>query len=67
MILTALCRRLGLSRAELVAFASEFGIVHFLSEHYELLHYYDNSYVVEDVLSYVNERSGYPDGIPRTV
>ena len=34
------------------------GIIRFLEENYELLHYYDNAAVVNDVLRFVNKNGG---------
>lgn len=37
---------------------SKYGIIRFLEEHYELLHYYDHPAVVADVLKHVREHGG---------
>ena len=66
MMMTAVRRRLGLSRAEFVPLASKYDVVHFLIEQYELLHYYDNDYIVNDVLKYIEEQGGDMSGLSRT-
>ena len=66
MMMTAVRRRCGLSRADFVPIASEYGLVPFLIEQYELLHYYDNDYIVDDVLKHVEEQGGDLSGLSRT-
>jgi len=58
MMLTALRKRFGLSRAALVPIAAKYGLPAFLIRHYELLHYYDNDYIVDDMLKYIVEQGG---------
>ncbi|MDR1214697.1 MAG: DUF3791 domain-containing protein [Propionibacteriaceae bacterium] len=57
-MLTAVRRRLGLTPSEFVRYAQEHGLIRFLFDHYELLHYYDDDYVVDDVLRLVVGRRG---------
>ena len=56
--MTALRRRFGLSRSELVPIATKYGLVSFLIDQYELLHYYDNEYIVDDIVKYIAEQGG---------
>ncbi|MDR0876624.1 MAG: DUF3791 domain-containing protein [Treponema sp.] len=55
---TAVRNACGLSRSEFVPMAKKYKLIPFLAAHYELLHYYDNDYVVDDVLRFVQEQSG---------
>jgi len=66
MMLTALRRQLLLTQDDLVSIVNKFQIIDFLSENYELLHYYDKSYVIDNVLRYIEEQGGKPHGILRT-
>jgi hypothetical protein len=52
-MLTALRRRLGMSVSEFALWAQQRGVIRFLFENYELLHYYGNEDVVDDTLRYV--------------
>lgn len=58
MMMTAFRKRFGLSRAEFVPIAAKYGVTTFLIDQYELLHYYDNDYIVDDVLKYISEQGG---------
>jgi hypothetical protein len=58
MMMTAVRKRFGLSRAEFVPITMKYGLVTFLIDQYELLHYYDNEYIVDDVVKYVAEQGG---------
>ncbi|MDR1422339.1 MAG: DUF3791 domain-containing protein [Coriobacteriales bacterium] len=57
-MLSLLKRRLGLTWDEFDGIRREYGLSTFLLEHYELLHYYDNDYVVDDTLRYIREQGG---------
>ena len=57
-MLTALRKRLGLSQAEFIPFAKKYGLVRFLIDQHELLHYYDNDYIVDDIIKYIEEQGG---------
>ena len=67
MILTAMRKRFGLSLPEFIPVVKEYGVVRFLAEHYELLHYYDNDYIVDDVLRHIEELGGNRDEVFRVV
>jgi hypothetical protein len=58
IVMTALRKRFGLSRSAFVPIAIKYGLVTFLIEQYELLHYYDNDYIVDDVVNYITEQGG---------
>ena len=58
MMLTVIRKRFGLSRSDFIPIAEEYGVIRFLMDQYELLHYYDNDYIVDDVLKYIEEQGG---------
>jgi len=58
LIMTALRKRFGLSRAAFVPISLKYNLIPFLLDQYELLHYYDNDYIVDDVVSYIAEQGG---------
>jgi hypothetical protein len=58
IMLTAVRKRFGLSRSDFTPIAKKYGIIHFLIDQYELLHYYDNDYIVDDVVRYIEEQGG---------
>jgi hypothetical protein len=37
-----------------------YGLIAFLFRNYELLHYYDNDYMVNDTLRYIRQQGGDP-------
>jgi hypothetical protein len=67
MMLTAMRKRFGLSRADFAAVAKKYGVIAFLLEQYELLHYYDNEYIVDDVVRHIEEQGGDPSELRGTV
>jgi len=66
MMMSAVRRRYGLSRAEFVPITFRYGLIAFLIEQYELLHYYDNDYVVDDIVKYIEEQGGDLHGFSGT-
>jgi hypothetical protein len=58
MMLTAMRKRFGLPRSEFLPIVKEYGVIRFLIDQYELLHYYDNDYIIDDVLRYIEEQGG---------
>jgi len=66
MIVTALCRHLDLPRSAFVPLAQKYNVIGFLFDQYELLHYYDNSYVVDDVMRYIEEQGGNSHELSRS-
>lgn len=67
MILTATRKRLGLTYANFVPIVVQNGVIPFLWEQYELLHYYDNDYIINDTIRYIEEKGGDIRGLRRTV
>ena len=67
MMLTAVRKRFGLSRPDFLPVAEKYGLIRFLMDQYELLHYYDNDYIVDDVLRYIEEQDGNSHELFRTV
>ena len=65
MMLTALRKRFGLTQAIFLSIVKKYGIVHFLSEQYELLHHYDNDYIINDIVKCIEEQGG-KDELRRT-
>ena len=66
-MMTAVRKQFGVSRVAFVPIAAKYNIVTFLIDQYELLHYYDNNYVVEDVVNYIAEQGGDMRELCRTV
>jgi len=66
MMITAMCKRFGLERAEFVSLAKKYQVIDFLFEQYELLHYYDNTYIMDDVMRFIDEQGGNSDEFLRT-
>ena len=58
MMLTALRKQLGMSQAGFFSVIKKYRIVYFLAEQYELLHYYDNDYIINDIVKYIEEQGG---------
>ena len=63
IVMTAIRKRYNLSRAEFVPIAKKYGLISFLLDQYELLHYYDNDYIVNDIIKHVSEQGGEIVGI----
>jgi hypothetical protein len=60
-ICTAIRKAYSLSRTQFIAVAQKYRLISFLADNYELLHYYDNSYIINDVVSYISEQGGNLD------
>ena len=67
IMMTALRKRFGLSQADFLPLVKNYGIIRFLIENYELLHYYDNDYIVDDIINYIGEQGGDYSALRRTV
>jgi hypothetical protein len=67
MMLSAFRKRLGLSQENLTLIVKKYGIIAFLLDQYELLHYYDNDYIVNDVMKYIEEQGGDINELRRAV
>jgi hypothetical protein len=60
---TAVRKACGLSRSQFAALAQKYHLITFLADNYELLQYYDNTYIVNDVIRYIYERGGTIDDL----
>jgi len=56
--ITSLRKMTGWSQERFLNEDGRYGIIRFLEENYELLHYYDNATIVNDVLRYVRTNGG---------
>lgn len=66
MMMTATRKRFELSRTDFVPIAMKYGIIPFLIDQYELLHYYDNDYIVDDIVKHISEQGGDIRELSRT-
>jgi hypothetical protein len=57
-VITMIKRKYGLSHAAFLEITKRYGIIPFLVQNYELLHYYDNDYIVEDTARYISQQGG---------
>lgn len=57
-VITMIKRKYCLSHSAFLEIMKKYKIVPFLVNNYELLHYYDNDYIVEDTMRYVSEQGG---------
>jgi len=57
-VVTSLRKMTGWSLDQFLSEDGRHGIIRFLEENYELLHYYDNAAIVNDVLKHVEEHGG---------
>jgi predicted RNA-binding protein associated with RNAse of E/G family len=55
---TAIKKSFALSHEQFALLAKQYRLIQFLFDNYELLHYYDTSYIVEDVKRYIAEQGG---------
>jgi hypothetical protein len=62
-ISTAVRKAYGLSRSQFAALAQKYHLITFLADNYELLHYYDNTYIVNDIIRYIYEQGGTVDDL----
>jgi hypothetical protein len=62
-ISTAVRKAYGLSRSQFIALAQKYRLIAFLADNYELLHYYDNTYIINDVKRYIHEQGGMVDDL----
>jgi hypothetical protein len=65
VMLSVMRKRFSLPLSEFLPIVIKYKIVRFLSEEYELLHYYDNDYIVDDVVKYIEEQGGDINGLFR--
>jgi len=57
-VITRIKRKYSLSHAAFLEIMKQYNLVPFLVKNYELLHYYDNDYIVEDTVRYIAEQGG---------
>ena len=57
-VITSLRKVTGWSLERFLGEDDRHGIIRFLEENYELLHYYDNAAIVNDVLRFVGKNGG---------
>ncbi|MDR3107838.1 MAG: hypothetical protein LBU05_06570 [Bifidobacteriaceae bacterium] len=56
MMLTAVRQRLGMPVSEFTGFALKHGLIRFLFANHGLLRYYDNDYIVDDTLRFLEDQ-----------
>jgi hypothetical protein len=66
IMLTAIRKRYSIPLPDFLAITKKYGLVGFLLEQYELLHYYDNDYIINDVIKYIEEQGGDSGELRRT-
>jgi hypothetical protein len=66
-MLSLLRRRLGLTWEDFDTVQTKYGLSAFLLKQYDLLHYYDNDYIVEDTLRHITEQGGDIHELQRAV
>jgi len=57
-ILTAMQSKYRLFGDDFTKIVNKYRIIPFLINNYELLHYYDNDYITDDVVKYIAEQGG---------
>jgi hypothetical protein len=57
-MLSLLRRRHGLVWEDFDAIQQKYNLATFLMKQYELLHYYDNDYILDDISRYISEQGG---------
>jgi hypothetical protein len=62
-MITAFQKTYGLSRNQFISLAQKYRLIYFLADNYELLHYYDNNYIVNDLARYITEQGGDLDDL----
>jgi hypothetical protein len=65
-MLSLLRRRLGMTWGEFDEVQSSYSLSAFLLKQYDLLHYYDNDYILDDTLRYIQEQGGDIRELQRT-
>jgi len=60
-VLTAMQSKYGLFGDAFAEIIKKYNIISFLINNYELLHYYDNDYVIDDLAKYIVELGGSLD------
>jgi hypothetical protein len=57
-MLTAMQNKFGVFGDDFIEIMNKYKIISFLVNNYELLHYYDNDYVIGDVTKYIAKQGG---------
>ncbi|MDR2728061.1 MAG: DUF3791 domain-containing protein [Chitinispirillales bacterium] len=57
-VVTMIKRKYCLSHAAFLKIMKQYKIIPFLVQNYELLHYYDNDYIIEDTMRYISKQGG---------
>jgi hypothetical protein len=57
-VITRIKRKYCLSHTAFLKIMKQYALIPFLVKNYELLHYYDNDYIVEDAARYIAEQGG---------
>jgi hypothetical protein len=57
-ILTATQSRFGIFGDNFTKIINKYKLIPFLIKNYELLHYYDNDYITDDLAKYIAEQGG---------
>jgi len=57
-VIANLKKKYNLSHNEFLQIMKKYNLIPFLVSNYELLHYYDNDYIVEDTAKYIFEQGG---------
>ena len=65
IMLTALRKHYSLPLKDFLSIIKKYRLVYFLTEQYDLLHYYDNDYIINDIIRYIEEQGGNLNEIPR--
>jgi len=63
-MLTALRKHYNLPFKDFLSVTKKYRLVYFLIEQYELLHYYDNDYIISEIIRYIEEQGGNLNEIP---
>jgi hypothetical protein len=66
MMLTLMKKRLGLSQADFISTVKNCDVLNYLLDQYELLHYYDNDYIIESIVEHIKNHCGENYGLSRT-
>ncbi|GHU16471.1 hypothetical protein FACS1894163_05910 [Spirochaetia bacterium] len=65
-MLSLLRKRLGLAWEDFDKLQGQYNLSAFLYQQYELLHYYDNDYIINDTLKYITEQGGNINDLRRS-
>ena len=57
-ILTAMQSKFGIFDDNFIKIINKYKLINFLIKNYELLHYYDNDYVIDDLAKHIAKQGG---------